>query len=946
MTRYLFSKYLRILLIPLFLFSSYYGFAQSIFDNPSQAIPLDKAIHTGKLKNGLKYTIRKNTTPKKFVELRLAVNIGSLQEDDNQLGLAHFVEHMAFNGTKNFKKNELVNYLQSIGVKFGAHVNAYTSFDETVYMLTLPADDEEILKKGFQVLRDWAGNLSFDKTEIDKERGVVIEEWRLGLGANERMQQKYFPVLLKDSRYANRLPIGKKEIIEKASYKTIKKFYADWYRPELMSVVVVGDVDIVKTKEIIKEFFTSLKKSSKKVRKREIYPVPDHKETLISIVSDKEYPYSVVQVFYKKNTELHNTIDKFKKLFTYQLYTGMLNLRLAEYLNKPSPPFLYANIDFQNRLVRSKAALVGVAVVADGQIEQGLKILLEENKRILTHGFTQTEFDRFKKEILNYYKNAYNERDKTESEVYASEYIRVFLEQESTPGIEYEYEFCKQYLDKITLEEVSNLAQTWLTTESRVIIALSPEKEGLKLSTKADIKAVIQDVDNHELDAYKDDINTKELITDPITKGKIVDTQKIEAINVSQWTLSNGAKVVFKPTDFKNDEILMKAYSLGGHSLYEDNDYFSALHSSSIVNLSGVGDFSLVELQKLLTGRLVTLDPFIDSYKEGFRGHATPEDLETMFQLIHLYFSKIHQSKEAVESYKNRTKGFIQNLNASPTTLYFDQVEYIMSQNHLRGNYIPTFENIDKIDENRVFEIFEERFSNIGDFTFFFVGNIEEEKLSHLTELYLGGLAGQPDSMETWKDRNIRAPKGVNKKIIYKGKAPKSYVNIYFTGQGEYDKEDDYLLKSLSYVLDIKFINKLREEQSGVYGIGITSEISTIPNAHYQIRITFPCAPENVDKLTESAFKEIKNIKMNGVNQANLQKVKEAQKLEYETALKENSFWIENLFKSYLYKKDPIKILDFEKNINTISSAALQKIANKYFNFDNYTQIVLKPEKE
>ncbi len=946
MTRHLFVKCLRIFLISLFLFISYYGFTQSIIDNPSQTIPLDTSIHTGKLKNGLKYTIRKNTTPKKFVELRLAVNIGSLQEDNNQLGIAHFVEHMAFNGTKNFKKNELVNYLQSIGVKFGAHVNAYTSFDETVYMLTLPSDDDEVLKKGFQVLRDWAGNLSFDKTEIDKERGVVIEEWRLGLGANERMQQKYFPVLLKDSRYAKRLPIGKKEIIEKASYSTIKKFYNDWYRPELMSVVVVGDIDIVKTEKTIKELFTGLKKSSKKARKREIYSVPDHKETLISIVSDKEYPYSVVQVLYKKNTEIYNTVDKFKKLFIYQLYTGMLNLRLAEYLNKPSPPFLYANIDFENHLVRSKAGLVGVAVVTDGQIEQGLKILLEENKRILTHGFTQTEFDRFKKEILNYYKNAYNERDKTESTVYASEYIRVFLQQESSPGIEYEYEFCKQYLDKITLEEVSNLAKTWLTTQNRVILALSPEKEGLKLPTEEGIRAVIQEVENHELNAYEDNINTKELIPDPIVKGTVIDSQKIEAINVSQWTLSNGAKVVFKPTDFKNDEIVMEAYSLGGHSLYEDKDYFSALHSSSIANLSGVGDFSLPELQKLLTGKRLTLDPFIDSYTEGFRGNTSAEDLEIMFQLIHLYFSKSRKSKEAVESYKNRTKGFIQNLKASPTTLYFDQVEYIMNQNHLRGNYIPTFENIDKIDENRVFEIFKERFANIADFTFFFVGNIDQEKLKHLTEKYLGSLIGQADSLETWKDRNIRAPKGVNKKTIYKGKAPKSYVNIFFTGEGQYDKEDEYLLKSLSYVLDIKFINKLREEQSGVYGIGITSEINVLPNTNYQIRITFPCAPENVDKLIESAFKEIKNIKINGVSQEDLQKVKESQRLEYQSALEENSFWIETLFNSYLYKKDPIKILDFEKNINNISSEALQKIANKYFNFDNYTQIVLKPEKK
>ena len=932
--------FIRFKLIVLFLVT----FISPILLAQSDQIPFDKAVRRGQLDNGLEYFIRQNKRPASKVELRLVVNAGSLQEADSQQGLAHFVEHMAFNGTKNFKKNDLVDYLQSVGVKFGAHLNAYTSFDETVYMLSLPSDDLDILRKGFQVLRDWAGNLSFDPEEIDKERGVVIEEWRLGLGADERMQQKYFPILFKDSRYAERLPIGKKEIIEQASYETIRKFYRDWYRPDLMAVIVVGEIEIKLAEDLIKNLFEDLKNPAESP-KRLVYNIPDHKETLISIASDKENPYSLLQIFQKTAPESYTTTQEFKKLMAYQLYTDVLNMRLTEYINKPNPPFTYAAINYNNHLTRTKASFTSFSLAKENDFDEALKILLEENKRISTHGVTSSELSRFKTRLLNRYKNAYNERDRTESGDYAAEYIRVFLENEPSPGIAYEYEFCQQYLSTISLEEVSNLAHQWSKPQNTVIVALSPEKENLSLPQEANFRQVIQNVANQKLDAYRDEIGDTALITKPLSKGTIVKTKYFKRIDTYQWILSNGAKVVFKPTDFKN-QVLMSAYSLGGHSLYDDEDYFSALYASEINKLSGVGKFSLTQLQKLLTGKLVNVNPYIDALTEGLFANSTPEDIETMFQLCHLYFTTGRQSEEAVENFKNRVKSMIANLLVSPVEVYNQEIQRIMSQDHLRGNYIPLVEDLDNIDSDKAFHIFKERFANAADFTFFIVGQIDKTRLETLVNQYLANLPSKANSAENWKDRNLRPPKGIIKKTIYKGQEPQSYVNLIFTGEGAaYTIKDRHILKSLTDVLNIKFIEELREAQGGVYGINATGTIERDPYSNYEITIAFPCAPEKVDTLVKSVFVEIQKIKDQGISAKDLNKIKKTQQAEYNENLLNNNYWLNTLFRSYYYDTDPDDILNFNKKIDKLSSKAIQAAARKYLNFSNYAQIVLKPEK-
>ena len=523
----------------------------------NKEIPFNPNVKTGTLSNGLKYYIQKNAKPEKRVELRLAVNAGSILENDDQLGLAHFTEHMCFNGTKNFKKNDIVNYLQSIGVKFGADLNAYTSFDETVYILPIPSDDKKILDQGFQILEDWAHNVTFEDEEIDKERGVVIEEWRTGRGASQRMRDKYFPVLLKDSRYAQRLPIGTKEILESFKYETVKKFYKDWYRPDLMAVIVVGDIDIAEMEAKIKAHFGKIEATKNPLERKE-YNIPDHKETLISIATDKEAPFTQVQLYYKHPEIEMKTLADYRSGIIRRLYNGMLNQRLEELSQSAEPPFIYG-YTYYGGFIRSKSAYQSFASVSQDGIIKGLKALLAENQRVQEYGFNASELERYKKEILRSYEKSYNERDKTESANYVYQYINHFLKGEPTPGIEWEYDFLQKVLPSITVEEINQLPKKWISDENRVVIITAPDKEGVNIPTEEEIKAVLKEAESMNITAYEDKVNEEPLIAQTPKAGKVTKETKIAALGATELTLSNGLKVILKPTDFKNDEIMMTA---------------------------------------------------------------------------------------------------------------------------------------------------------------------------------------------------------------------------------------------------------------------------------------------------------------------------------------------------------------------------------------------------
>lgn len=932
---------LALLLLVSCLITPIFGQEIKINGDLNNPLPVDTKVRIGTLENGMTYYIRRNTKPEKRVELRLVVNVGSLLEDEDQQGLAHFVEHMAFNGTKNFEKNDIVSYLQSIGVEFGADLNAYTSFNETVYILPIPTDNEALLDKGLLILEDWAHNVTFSDEEIDKERGVVIEEWRLGQGANQRMRDQYFPILFKNSRYAVRLPIGKKEIIENASYDAIKRFYNDWYRPDLMSVIAVGDIDVDEMEAKIKSQFGGIKNPDK-ARERTIYSVPDHEQTFIAITSDKEAAFTMIQLIYKADILETTTLKDYRRDAIYQLYNGMLNQRLQELTQSAEPPFIFGSSSFGG-MVRTKSAYTSFAAVGENGIEKGLLVLIEENERVRQYGFTEGELERYKKVVLNRYAQAYNERNKSESASYAAEYIRNFLQNETIPGIEYENEAIKALLPGVTLEEVNALADQFITKENRVVIITGPDKEGVVQPSEEEVLAMLDAAEQMTITPYEEEnLGTALMSTLPIA-GTVASSKAIEELGITELTFANGVKVVLKPTDFKNDEILMSGYSAGGSSLYSDADSYSADNAADIINQSGVADFSAVNLQKMLSGKTVAVSPYISTLSEGFRGNAAPKDLETMLQLIHLYFTDARKDSIAFQSFITRNKMLLQNLMSNPQFYYADQSSRIMTQNHPRGGGFPTIEELDKISFDKAFEVFEERFANAGDFTFFFVGNFTVEEITPMLAQYLGSLPAI-DRQETWKDLGVRPPKGVVKEVINKGTDPKSMVTINFTGEKPYEKLSNYNLRSLGEILSIKLVEILREDKSGVYGVGASGSSSKYPYESYTMKISFPCAPENVDDLISATMTEIEHIKANGVSEEDLNKIKETQRRDREENLKENRYWLSQLGGYYRNKADLNRFYEREKMVEALTSDDLKAAANQYLNMENYVQIVLMPE--
>jgi zinc protease len=924
--------------ILIFLLFSGFTFAQNNFAL-NDTIPTDPKITVGKLDNGLKYYIRENKKPEKRAYLRLVVDAGSILENENQRGLAHLNEHMAFNGTKNFERQEIINYLESIGMRFGPDINAYTSFDETVYMIEVPTDSLEMVKKGFQILEDWAHNLSFDSVEVDKEKGVVIEEWRLGRGAQSRILDKQFPVLFEGSRYAERLPIGKKEILENFKHQTLINFYKDWYRPDLMAVVAVGDFDKDFIENLIKQHFSKLH-NPKDERKRELYPVPDNDSTLFSIVTDPEETSTQVELYFKLTVEPQARVKDYRQSLVEQLYNGMFNNRLQELSQQPDPPFLYP-YSGKGRFVKTKEFYILAAGVKDNGIDRGLETLLTEAKRVKEHGFTETELQRQKDDMLSYIEQAYKERDKTESVSLASEYIRNFLNDEPIPGIEYEYNLQKELLPGINLDEINDLGYKWMN-ENEVVLVSAPQKKGLNIPDKNDLEKVIEKVKNENVTAYEDKVSDQPIVEKIPGPAKIKDEKNIEDLGLTEWTLSNGVKVYLKPTDFKNDQIVFQGFSPGGNSLVPDSEYVPAVTSAILVNQSGVGKFDNIELQKKLAGKVVNVSPYIGELSEGISGSASPKDLETMFELIYAYFTSPRLDSSAFLSYQSKLKNWVENRTVSPEAAFQDTLQNTLSQyNYRREPW--TINKLNKMDMNESYQIYKNRFADASDFTFIFVGSFNPDSIKPLIETYLGNLPSTKRN-ENWKDLNINPPHGVITKKVVKGLEPKSRVNLTFTGPFDWNFENSYEFNSMLDVLRIKLREVLREDKSGTYGVGVYGSADKVPEEKYSITVTWTCAPERVDELVKAAFQQIDSLSHFEPAPIYITKVKETQIRSNETNLKENNYWLNLLQKYFFNDYDLSEINKYPERVTNLSAKEVEEAANKYFNMNNYVEVLLYPE--
>ena len=910
-----------------------------------QPMPLDPKVKIGRLPNGLTYYIRHNSLPEKRVEMRLVVNTGSVLEDDDQLGLAHFMEHMNFNGTKRFPKNELVSYLQSIGVEFGADLNAYTSFDETVYILPVPTDKPALVDKGLQILEDWAHNALLDSLEIEKERGVVIEEWRLSRGAEERMMKQTLPVQYKGSRYAERLPIGTKASLEHFSPASLRRFYKEWYRPDLQAIVIVGDIDVNDMEQKIKETFSDIPAPASP-RKRETFPVPDHGETLLVVAKDKETAFPSVEVMYKKDPQPETSIGDYVRYMNRRLFTGMLNNRFRELTLKANPPFVGAGSFYGNSYARTKDAFQLNANTSDTGMARTLYALLEENRRVLLYGFTPAEFEGQKKQLKSFYDRIFNEREKEESYKYVDEYVNNFLINEPIPGIEWEYDFVKQYLASVKLEDVNKLAAQWITKENMVVTLNAPDKEGVKIPSAEEINKVLEAVALAKIEPIKEKQLANALMDAATLKpGKIISSKTNEELATTTLTLSNGATVILKNTNFKNDEILFRAFSKGGHSLVKDADYQSAINAAPIVAQSGVGNFSAIDLGNMLKGKSTSLIPNISLYSEGLNGNTIPKETETLLQLIHLYFTAPRKDKEAFESFKTRQKQLYGNLSANPQIYFSAEFQKLMTKNHPRADKLPVAEDFDKINLDRSIQIYKERFANAGDFTFFFVGSFNEDSIKPLLEKYIGSLPFNTKK-ETFKDLGIRPPTGGINKVITKGADPKSQVVMIFTTPAVYNSTDAFAMKSLGEVMSIKLTEQLREEKGGVYGVSSFGSMSRIPYGYSMFNIVFPCAPENVDTLSKAALDEMRKIIKTGVTAEDLEKIKEQQKRKLEVDMRQNRFWIDNLYEAYYFGSNPADIPNKQKMTDNLTSKMIQEVAKKYINLNSFIKATLKPDSQ
>ncbi|WP_416442144.1 M16 family metallopeptidase [Leeuwenhoekiella sp. A16] len=910
---------------------------------PEGQIPTDSNVKIGKLENGLTYYIRNNGKPEDKVELRLVVNAGSILENDEQQGLAHFMEHMNFNGTKNFQKNDLVNYLQSIGVKFGADLNAYTSFDETVYILPIPSDDPEKLEKGFQILEDWAHNTTLTDEAIDGERGVVLEEYRLGLGPDKRMLQEYLPKMLYGSKYAERMPIGKKDILENFDHETLRQFYRDWYRPDLMAVVAVGDLDVATLEKKIKEHFGKIEKpASPKARKS--FDLPNHEETFVTVAQDKEAPFSQVQVMYKDTFEkpVATTTKDYKDLVVRGLFSTMLNNRLDELRNSANPPFVFGYSYYGGTYARDKNAYQSFANTSEKGQLAGLKALLEENERVKRYGFKEGEFERAKKEILARMERAYKDRDKIESGRVVGEYINNFLEDEPIPGIEWEYDFYKQILPTVQLSEINGLINSFLHDNNRVIILTGPEKEGLEPIEESEILVLLDEVQNEALQPYEDEAIREHLIENAPKPGEITKIVNNIDLDFKTMTLSNGAKISYKITDFKNDEILFSAYSPGGTSLYDDADYIATAFANGGLDEAGIGGLSKNDLTKMMSGKIVSVSPYISNLAEGFNGQAAPKDLETLFQMVYLYFTDLNKDQEAFNSYMSKQKSFMGNLMANPNYYYQNEIGKIRNEGNDRFIGFPTPEKMDEADYDLAYAKYKERFADPGDFHFYFVGNVDESKLKEYAMKYLAGLPSN-NSNEKWKATTFREKDEYQKVVVNKGTDPKSQVRIIWEEETPYDEDEEVAIDALGEILTIKLVEQLREEIGGVYGVGARGSMSKISFSNVTFTISFPCGPENVYKLIEAALTEVEKIKKDGPTETDLNKVKETYLQAHKEQVKQNRYWLTTLQTLDQQDKNMDEVISFEDEIKSLTTKEIQDVANKYLD-QNYFLGILMPE--
>ena len=920
--------------------------------DPDAVVPFDPKVVRGTLSNGLAYYIRRNVEPPERAHLSLVVKAGSVLEEEEQRGLAHFVEHMAFNGTERFAKQEIVDYLESIGSSFGAHLNAYTSYDETVYFLEIPTDDPEILEKAFQILSDWAYAISFDPEEVELERGVVMEEWRLGQGFDSRWRDGIYQALFGASHYAERQPIGLTEVIEGAPVEQLRAYYERWYRPGLMALVAVGDFDPSLIEAKVKQHFAPPPEGEAQQDRAAVAPltdrprfeIPGHDEPRVDIFTDPEAPGTQLILVRKVAPETGEDLAAFKGFVAERLAFMMLNARLFERGQAADPPYLWTQGGRGGFVNPIDIVTFSVVTEQDG-IEEGFAALLEELQRVRQHGFTASELDREKVNLLSSVESVYKERDQRDSSLLATEYREHFLSGTAVPGVEAEWELYQQVLPQVSLADVDAVAATWSDTTDTVLLVLRPEDPDASSDEAlgAAMLGQIEAAGAAQVAAYDDTFDDAPLLEPLPTPGTITGEERIESIDAVRWTLSNGVTVIAKQTDFQNDEVLFTAFSPGGHSLVSDEDHVSALYAADLAGGSGVGPHDSVTLDKLLAGKRVSVSPYIDALFEGLSGNASPEDLETLFQLITLYVTEPRFDPAYFSTYEARLRSSAESRATDPDSVFFDKANRVLAQNHHRARRL-TLDLLEELDLERATAVYDERFADFGDATFVFVGAFDWDELRDLSSRYLASLP-TTGRVEEWVDHDVDPPPGVEEHVVRKGIEPRSQTILIYAGDAAWTREEALTVTVAGEILGTRLRERVREALGGTYAIGVGARLSFVPDSEYLLYVLFGSDPARVEELTAEVAVEVAWLR-DGGEQSYLDTVKEQLRTSREEQLRENSFWL-NQIRDATQRSEPLaEINGFDERLEALTLEEVAAAARRYLLDDRYIRIVLLPEEE
>jgi len=914
--------------------------------DPLQPVPNDETVRYGVLENGMTYYIKSNQEPKERASLYIIQNVGALLEEDHQNGLAHFLEHMAFNGTKHFPDKGIIDFLERHGVAFGENINAYTSQNQTVYNLSdVPVNKPGIMDSCLLILNDWSNYLLLTEEEIDSERGVIKEEWRTRRTAQFRMYKASMPYLYPNSKFAERDVIGDFEVLDNFEYQALRDFYHKWYRTDLQAIAMAGDFNAEEMEKKVIDLFSQIP-PVENASERPFFEIPDHNEPVYGLVTDKEAAQTLIRymIRHRKSEEGPETIMDYREKYIHQLFNAMIGQRLEELVQKGDPPFVVGVINY-GEFERGYEALSAIVMPKPNQEELGFSALMTELERIKRHGFVQGELDRAKAEIMTRWEKHYKERDKISNDEYVNDYVNHYLDGDAYVSAENGYMYVQGILPSITLDDFNQRLEKWITEENQVLVVQGPEAEDVEHLSEAAALAILEQVELAEIEPYEDVELAESLVSEELALADIISTKELPEFGAVEWTLDNGARVVFRHADFEKDQVQIRGYSKGGSSLYGDDYVPSTDMLTSLVSYYGVGDFDATGLQKMLSGKNVSLQMSLRNMSEGLNGTASPKDMEALMQLLYLHFNQPRFDVEAHNAIVARYMALVENMNNDPQKIMGDSLSLILTDYHRRSRILDQ-EFLKEVDFDKIEEVYTDRFADASDFFFIIVGNMDQEEVKVLAQKYIGAIEDL-DRNEMWIDNKIYEPEGIVEKTIPVAlETPKANVNIVINQKMEYSPYNRIVMRVIQGILDLRYVESIREEEGGTYGVGIRTSLGRWPLEKATMRISFDCDPARSSELKEKVFEELETLAKKGPSEVDLSKTVENILKSREQSKDHNAYYLGVIYSYYVHGINFDDPNNYENIVKGLTTKDVKKVMKAFYKDPNVVDVVFEPEEE